>query len=198
MKYEKSLNLSRTALIAAICTLAFVALILAGCSSSSPSSTNGSTDGSLSTGNTSGATPAASSPDATQNRADKQTIEKGKKLVIAKDDILGTARFFPISIDGVDMEVLAVKDAQGTIRTAFNTCQVCYTSGNGFYKQVGDKLVCQNCGNEYAVDQVEIQSGGCNPWPIFSDSKTETDKNIEISYDFLKESEQIFSNWKVN
>ena len=33
------------------------------------------------------------------------------------------------------LEVLAVKAPDGTIRTAFNTCQVCYGSGRGLYRQ---------------------------------------------------------------
>jgi hypothetical protein len=47
------------------------------------------------------------------------------------------------------------------------------------------------------MDDVEIESGGCNPWPIFAEDKTETGDTIEISYDFLKVSKEIFANWKV-
>lgn len=59
----------------------------------------------------------------------------------------------------------------------------------------GDELVCQNCGFHFSPDQVEVQSGGCNPWPIFAENKTETEDSIDISYDFLKESTGIFANW---
>lgn len=38
-----------------------------------------------------------------------------------------------------------------TIRTAFNTCQVCYSSGRGYYVQEGNVLVCQNCGNRFGM-----------------------------------------------
>lgn len=40
--------------------------------------------------------------------------------------------------------------------------------------------------------------GVCNPWPILEEDKTETDSEIKISYDFLKESSDIFENWKAN
>lgn len=40
--------------------------------------------------------------------------------------------------------------------------------------------------------------GVCNPWPILEEDKTETDSEIKISYDFLKESSDIFENWKSN
>lgn len=56
----------------------------------------------------------------------------------------------------MEMEVIAVKDSGGTVRTAFNTCQVYYSSGKGYYKQKGDKLICQNCGNAFTMDQVRI------------------------------------------
>ncbi len=40
--------------------------------------------------------------------------------------------------------------------------------------------------------------GVCNPWPILEEDKTEIDSEIKISYDFLKESSDIFENWKAN
>lgn len=125
-----------------------------------------------------------------------EKIEKGDNLIIKVEDLSEDASFYPVEVDGTEMEVIAVKDAEGTIRTAFNTCQICYDSGNGYYKQEDDKLVCQNCGNAFTMDQVGNTSGGCNPWPILDDDKTVTDDEIQISYDFLKESSEIFANWK--
>lgn len=93
------------------------------------------------------------------------------------------------------MEIIAVRGNDGTIRTAFNTCQICYGSGRGYYKQEGNTFVCQNCGNQFTVDDIEVEAGGCNPWPIFEEDKTTTDEAIEISYDFLVESKNIFANW---
>lgn len=40
--------------------------------------------------------------------------------------------------------------------------------------------------------------GVCNPWPILEEDKIEIDSEIKISYDFLKESSDIFENWKAN
>lgn len=117
-------------------------------------------------------------------------------LVIPIADITETVVFYPVEINGVKLEVLAVKAPDGSIRTAFNTCQVCYDSGKGYYKQEGNVLVCQNCGNRFTMDKVEVQSGGCNPVPIFTDNKTVGDENITISGDFLTEAKGIFANWK--
>lgn len=123
-------------------------------------------------------------------------LEAGESLVIPVGDITETASFYPVEVDGTQMEVLAVRDSQGTIRTAFNTCQICYGSGRGYYVQEGNALVCQNCGNRFTIDQVEVETGGCNPWPIFDADKTETADSISISYDFLNESRAIFARWK--
>ena len=136
---------------------------------------------------------------ATDDKEDKKEttkIEKGDSLTIKTDDLSEDAAFYPIEVAGTEMEVIAVKDSEGNIRTAFNTCQICYDSGNGYYKQEGDTLVCQNCGNSFAMDQVGETAGGCNPYPILDDEKTATEDEIQISYEFLKESLDIFANWK--
>jgi uncharacterized membrane protein len=117
-------------------------------------------------------------------------------LVIPVSDISENAVFYPVDIEGTRLEVLAVRAPDGTIRTAFNTCQVCYASGRGFYKQQGTVLVCQNCGNRFRMNQVEVRSGGCNPVPIFGANKTVTDSDIVISKEYLKETKNIFARWR--
>ncbi|MDR3170192.1 MAG: DUF2318 domain-containing protein [Treponema sp.] len=117
-------------------------------------------------------------------------------LVINIGEITENAVFFPVDIQGTRIEVLAVKAPDGTIRTAFNTCQVCYGSGRGFYKQQGTVLVCQNCGNRFRMNMVERRSGGCNPVPIFADNKTVTDTTITISKLYLTRAKEIFAQWK--
>lgn len=128
--------------------------------------------------------------------AEKATVAAGGTLNIPVSEISKTARFYPVEVDGTQMEVIAVKDSEGTIRTAFNTCQICYDSGKGYYEQESDQLVCQNCGNSFTMDQVGITSGGCNPWPILEEDRTLTDNEVQISYEFLKASGDIFANWK--
>ncbi|MDR1148485.1 MAG: DUF2318 domain-containing protein [Spirochaetaceae bacterium] len=119
-----------------------------------------------------------------------------RDLEIPLAELTGNAVFYPVDIEGTRLEILAVRAPDGTVRTAFNTCQVCYSSGRGFYKQQGTVLVCQNCGNRFRMSQVETRSGGCNPVPIFPQYKTVTDSTITISKDFLKEAKQIFARWR--
>ncbi len=121
---------------------------------------------------------------------------KDDDIVIQVKDITETPSFYPATIDGTDLEVIAVKASDGTIRTAFNTCQVCYSSGKGYYKVEGNQLVCQNCGNRFNMDDVEVTRGGCNPVPITPDYKTVDDETITVSKDFLTQATVIFKNWK--
>lgn len=117
-------------------------------------------------------------------------------LVIPLAEVGERAAFYPVLIEGTRLEVIAVKAPDGSIRTAFNTCQVCYGSGRGYYEQRGNLLVCQNCGNRFRMSQVEVRSGGCNPVPIFPANKTVDDKDITISREFLIRAKGIFANWK--
>jgi uncharacterized membrane protein len=120
-----------------------------------------------------------------------------RDLVVQIADITANAVFYPVEIDGMKMEVLAVKAPDGTIRTAFNTCQVCYRSGRGYFVQTGTLLVCQNCGNRYRMSQVERRAGGCNPVPIFPANKTVTGTTITISREYLRQSREIFAEWRL-
>ncbi|MDR0822756.1 MAG: DUF2318 domain-containing protein [Endomicrobium sp.] len=124
-----------------------------------------------------------------------KSVTVDNDLVIPIAEITTDASFYPVDIDGTRLEVIAVKAPDGSIRTAFNTCQVCYGSGRGYYKQQGAFLICQNCGNRFRMNQVEARSGGCNPVPIFADNKKIVGQNIVISKDFLKKAKSIFSNW---
>jgi uncharacterized membrane protein len=117
-------------------------------------------------------------------------------LYISIAEVTEKAVFYPLKVDGVDMEVFAVKAPDGTVRTAFNTCQVCYDSGAGYYVQDGGVFVCQNCGNRFRTSDIEIVKGGCNPLPITKDLKTVDENGITISKELLVKAKPIFKNWK--
>ncbi|MBE3064953.1 MAG: DUF2318 domain-containing protein [Acidobacteria bacterium] len=124
------------------------------------------------------------------------TLTPAGDLKIPKKEITGVASFYPYRAGNVLMEILAVRAPDATIRTALNTCQICYSSGRGFYTQQGDVLVCNNCGNRFKVSQVERIKGGCNPVPITGEWKTEEADFIVISKAFLEQAKPLFLNWK--
>jgi len=128
----------------------------------------------------------------------RKPVVVDQNLVIQIADVTENALFYPVDIDGMRMEVLAVKASDGTIRTAFNTCQVCYRSGRGYFVQTGTVLVCQNCGNRYRMNQVERRAGGCNPVPIFPANKTVTDSTITIPMEYLRQARGIFAAWRLD
>jgi hypothetical protein len=126
----------------------------------------------------------------------KAQAPKNQDLKILKKEVTSTAKFYPYKVDGVKMEVIAVKASDGTVRTAFNTCQVCYDSGRGYYIQEGDELVCQNCGNRFQIDMVERIKNGCNPVPITSNLKADDGKYITISKSLMVKAKGLFGNWR--
>jgi uncharacterized membrane protein len=117
-------------------------------------------------------------------------------ILIQKKDIGQVATFYPYTVNGKPMEVFAVRASDGTIRTALNTCQVCYASGRGYYKQEGGVFVCQNCGNRFVLDQIEKVKGGCNPVPILGGDKSDLGGSIGISKAYLASVAPYFTRWK--
>ena len=125
-------------------------------------------------------------------------LQPGEYLEIPVSELSETIRIYPVAVDGLSMEILAAKDADGSLRTAFNTCQVCNGSRKAYFVAQGDHVVCQNCGNSFARTDVGVLSGGCNPYPIFADSRDDTADTVRLSYDFLSGSSSLFARWKEN
>lgn len=119
-------------------------------------------------------------------------------LVIPVSELSETIRIYPVTVDGLQMEVLAAKDSDGTVRTAFNTCQVCNGSRKAYFAEEGDHVVCQNCGNSFGREDVGVLSGGCNPYPIFAEDRQDSEDSVRISYDYLSSVSGLFERWKEN
>ena len=92
---------------------------------------------------------------------------------IPASQISSQAKWFEYNSGGATIRFIAVKASDGTIRTAFDACDVCYAKKKG-YRQEGNYLVCNNCGNRYAIDSIGTENrnpGGC--WPSYLPSKVE-------------------------
>lgn len=140
----------------------------------------------------------ANESDQTSAGANKSVQTENGDVMIPLSDLSSKARFYDVEIDGTKLELLAVKAADGSIHTAFNTCQVCYSSGRGYYVQEGDELVCQNCGNRFPINEVGVTRNGCNPVPILENERTTGKDSITIPATFLKKYVTIFKNWKAS
>ena len=179
-KLKKKTNFIFISILAGAMTI-----LISGCSSNNTTQSAKSTSGDAQVTSTQSNTTEISD---TENASAENivSIKKDGYLAIPIADLSQTASFYKADLDGTEVEIVALKDSKGNLRTAFNACQVCYSSGKGYYRQNGDYLVCQNCGNSFTIDQVGIASGGCNPWPILDSDRTVTDDEIQISYDVLK------------
>ena len=126
------------------------------------------------------------------------TVAAGGDLEIPIAELSEQIKIYSFTVDGLNMEVLAAKDSDGTVRTAFNTCQVCNGSRKAYFVEQGDKVVCQNCGNAFGRENVGVLSGGCNPYPIFPEDREDSDTAVRLSYDFLSGEKGLFARWKEN
>jgi len=77
-----------------------------------------------------------------------------------------------------DSRFFVVKASDGTIRTAFDKCDVCYWARKG-YSQEGSDMVCNNCGLRFPIDGLGTENqtpGGC--WPSYLPHTIENDNII--------------------
>lgn len=90
----------------------------------------------------------------------------GNIYIPLKDVSDGKAHYFKTKADdGQVVDYFLVQSADGVIRAAVDSCDVCYRSGKG-YIQEGDVMVCTNCGRRFATDRINVVKGGCNPAPL--------------------------------
>ena len=88
------------------------------------------------------------------------------KLSIAVADVSdGKAHYYSYDADGKPVNFFLLKSKDGVIRAALDACDVCYKSLKG-YRQEADNMVCNNCNQKFASDQINVVKGGCNPAPL--------------------------------
>jgi uncharacterized membrane protein len=77
----------------------------------------------------------------------------------------GKARWYTYPANSVNVQFFVLKSSDGVIRAAFNACDVCYPGKKG-YRQEGDEMVCNNCGQRFPSVLINEVRGGCNPSPL--------------------------------
>ncbi|HBX44123.1 MAG TPA: DUF2318 domain-containing protein [Deltaproteobacteria bacterium] len=77
----------------------------------------------------------------------------------------GKAIFLEADLEGRRIHYFAVKSSDGVHRAAYDACDVCFRSNKG-YRQEGDLMVCNNCGQTFPSVKVNELKGGCNPAPL--------------------------------
>lgn len=78
----------------------------------------------------------------------------------------GEAHHFKVTAaDGTVVTFFTLRSPDNIIRAAIDSCDVCYKSGKGYFQQ-GDFMVCENCGQKFASNRINVIKGGCNPAPL--------------------------------
>ena len=105
------------------------------------------------------------------------TISEEGFVKIPLSQISEDMQLYSYNSNGVDVNYFAVKGSDGQIRTAFDACDVC--GGHKGYRQEGNQVVCNNCGNRFDIDDIGSKNkpGGC--WPSYLNHEIEGD-NILI------------------
>jgi uncharacterized membrane protein len=77
----------------------------------------------------------------------------------------GQAHFYTYKGAKRNVNFFVLRSSDGVIRAAFDACDVCYRERKG-YRQMGDLMVCNNCGQQFPSVKVNVLRGGCNPAPL--------------------------------
>ena len=132
------------------------------------------------------------STQSTENKAINLEADELGNIVIDTTNIGSKATFYNYNADGTTIRLFAVKASDGTIRMAFNTCQVCNPSPKAYFVQNGKNFICQNCKNSFATDNIGKERGGCNPIPITTDERIDGENTITITKQFIESYKENF------
>lgn len=99
--------------------------------------------------------------------------QDGKIRFSASDFSDGKAKFYRFNGQTGPVDFFVVRSRDGVIRSAFDTCDVCYRELKG-YRQEGKDMVCNNCDQRFSTDKINLVKGGCNPAPLMRQQVGET------------------------
>lgn len=107
-------------------------------------------------------------PGAGNASAQKSVTATAGKVTIPLADLNdGQAHFYSYQGQGGKVPFFVIKGKDGTLRAAFDACDVCYQEKKG-YAQQGEEMICKNCNQTFPVAKIGTVSGGCNPSPLNS------------------------------
>ncbi len=116
------------------------------------------------------------------------TASAGKVTIPVADFNDGQAHFYSYKGQHGKIPFFVIKGKDGTLRAAFDACDVCYKEKKG-YEQKGELMVCKNCNQTFPVAKIGTVSGGCNPSPL---KTTLTGATLEIAVGDLEAGAHYF------
>jgi len=109
--------------------------------------------------------------DNTDNTAQESNqIIEAEVVKIPLSQVSETAEWY----DYENVRYFVVKGKDGSIKSAFDACDVCYKSRKG-YRQKGDDMICNNCGNYYPISGLGTKNLGGGCWPGYLENSIEGD-----------------------
>ena len=75
------------------------------------------------------------------------------------------AKYFTLKTQSGAVDFFVLMSSDGVIRAAFDACDVCFQARKG-YRQAGDLMICNNCGQQFPSVRINVEEGGCNPSPL--------------------------------
>jgi uncharacterized membrane protein len=112
----------------------------------------------------------------------------GKIQIPITDVSDGKAHYYQYKNSGSTVKFFVVKSSDGTIRAAFDACDVCFPAKKG-YSQDGDFMICNNCGKRFHSSRINVVKGGCNPAPL---NRQVVGKNLVINVDDIIPGSRFF------
>ena len=100
----------------------------------------------------------------------------------------GKAHFYTYDVDGTTVKYFVLASKDGKIRAALDACEVCYPQKKG-YTQQGDAMQCNNCGQVFASDKINVITGGCNPIPL---KRSISGEDLTITTDSIQAGQTYF------
>ncbi len=101
----------------------------------------------------------------------------------------GKARFYRYQGQSGSIDFFIVRSQDGVVRAAFDTCDVCFRERKG-YRQEGNDMVCNNCGQHFRTDLINVVKGGCNPAPLH---RQLTNDNLVIAVNNIEQGSGYFN-----
>lgn len=77
----------------------------------------------------------------------------------------GQAHYYSFVDGNRSIDFFILKSSDGVVRAAFDACDVCFPARRG-YRQQGDLMICNNCGQQFPSVKINEVRGGCNPAPL--------------------------------
>ena len=92
------------------------------------------------------------------------TAQNGQVHIPLSDLTDSSLHFYTADVNNTVIRFIVIHKLNGDYATALDACQICGALG---YHQVGQNVVCRNCGASIYVPSIG-DKGGCNPIPVVS------------------------------